>query len=80
MHVRPKSKFRTVVLFAQWISAGAFVGLLTSILIFRFLTPQHPNAGDGILAMFLLLILVPVGSLVGCIRAVIIFERDQLQI
>jgi uncharacterized membrane protein len=74
--VSSKSKFRSVGLFARWIAAGAFVGLLASILIFWLLTPRHPNAGDGILAMILLLILVPIGSLVGCIRAIMVFERD----
>jgi hypothetical protein len=78
--VPSKSKSRSVALFARWIVAGAFVGLLTSILIGGLIMPRHPNAGDGILVMMLLLILVPIGSLVGCIRAVMIFERDKPQI
>jgi uncharacterized membrane protein len=77
--VSSKSKFGSVGLFARWIVAGAFVGFLTSILIGWLITPRHPNAGDGILAMILLLILVPIGSLVGCIRAVTSFERNKPQ-
>ena len=74
-----KSKVRSVVLFSRWIVAGAFIGLLTSVLIGWLIMPRHPNAGDGILAMLLPLILVPIGSFVGCVRAVMIFERDKPQ-
>jgi hypothetical protein len=51
--VSSKSKFSSVGLFARWIVGGAFVGFLTSILIGWLITPRHPNAGDGILAMTL---------------------------
>jgi len=79
MPVHSKSKIRSVLLFVQWIVAGALVGLLIGILIGWLTMPRNPNAGDGMLVMLFMLILVPVGSLVCCIRAVMIFERDKPQ-
>jgi hypothetical protein len=61
--------------------AGTIAGFLAAIFIgYVFFLPHHSNPapGDGIMLLLLGMILVPAGAISGCIRAVMVYERPEI--
>jgi hypothetical protein len=52
------------LIYAACIMGGVIAGVLAVSLVIRMTTP-NPNAGDGILALALLMFLVPAGGAAG---------------
>ena len=70
--------FRTIRLFAGWVTTGALAGVLTGVLLCLILTRHSDGSpGDGILVFALWSILVPLGALLGTIRAIVIWEKRK---
>ena len=75
-------KGRAVLLFAGRIAVGITLGFFAAILIsYIFFLPHHvsPAPGDGIIVLLLLMVLVPVGALVGCVNAIVTLEKHKPQ-
>jgi hypothetical protein len=71
---------RPIALFAGWIVTGIVTGVVTSLLIFTFyIGTLHtsPAPGDGILIFILWLLLIPLGTILGLIRAIVVWEKRK---
>jgi hypothetical protein len=65
--------FRKLI-YAAWIMVGVITGVLAVSLVIQMTMP-NPNAGDGILALALLMFLVPAGGAAGYFGANRILNR-----
>jgi hypothetical protein len=73
-----------VLLFVGWMLLGTLFGIAGAVLIgilVSFVTfPHHSTAapGDGILLMLIVLIVVPIGGLLGLVRALVVLDRRRI--
>jgi hypothetical protein len=73
---------RTIVLIAAWLATGSVAAVIFVLLIALLLVPRHsaPAPGDGILIMLLVMIFVPAGAILVCMRAVAILKGKRFPV
>ena len=62
-------------IYGMCITAGVTAGVVSTCLMCGVVLPPHPNAGDGILALLFLMVLIPVGIIGGILWANLIQKR-----
>jgi hypothetical protein len=70
-----KRKISAILLIARWSIAGILAALILGFAISWIVTPRDPNAGDGILILAILVVLIPLGAAAGLTRAAVIWGR-----
>ena len=77
-----RSITRTLLLLAGWVAIGIVSAVIFVIVVGKlFVLPRHsaPVPGDGIMLVLLLMIFVPAGAILGCVRAaMILITKTQI--
>jgi hypothetical protein len=73
-----KSRLSAIFLFTRWSVVGLLTALILGLVISWIITPRDPNAGDGILILAVMVLLLPLGAALGIARASTIWRKRNL--